>query len=110
MDRGAWWATVLGVTELDMTEQMSTCEHCGSGLQRIGFLFSGKLEVSPQGTKMCSPPSSLDLCMETLEETSFYLLNGPFSISCLAYAAGGVTLEPTTVERRLVCGEFVGAL
>ena len=27
MDRGAWWATVLGVTELDMTEQMSTCEH-----------------------------------------------------------------------------------
>ena len=24
MDRGAWWATVQGVTELDMTEQLST--------------------------------------------------------------------------------------
>ena len=22
MDRGAWWATVHGVTELDMTEQL----------------------------------------------------------------------------------------
>ena len=23
MDRGAWWATVYGVTELDMTEQLT---------------------------------------------------------------------------------------
>ena len=23
MDRGAWWATVHGVTELDMTEQLT---------------------------------------------------------------------------------------
>ena len=26
MDRGAWWATVHGVTELDMTEQLSTAQ------------------------------------------------------------------------------------
>ena len=25
MDRGAWWATVHGVAELDMTEHISTC-------------------------------------------------------------------------------------
>ena len=27
MDRGAWWATVLAVTESDMTEQLSTAQH-----------------------------------------------------------------------------------
>ena len=26
MDRGSWWATVHGVTELDMTEQLSTAQ------------------------------------------------------------------------------------
>ena len=26
MDRGAWWATVNGVIELDRTEQLSICE------------------------------------------------------------------------------------
>ena len=26
MDRGAWWATAHGATELDMTERLSTCE------------------------------------------------------------------------------------
>ena len=27
MERGVWWATVHGVTELDMTELLSTAEH-----------------------------------------------------------------------------------
>ena len=27
MDRGDWWATVYGVTELDTTEQLSTHTH-----------------------------------------------------------------------------------
>ena len=27
MDRGVWWATVHGIAELDMTEQLSTAQH-----------------------------------------------------------------------------------
>ena len=27
IDRGAWWATVNGVAELDRTEQLSTAQH-----------------------------------------------------------------------------------
>ena len=27
MDRGAWWATVLGATESDMTERTRACTH-----------------------------------------------------------------------------------
>ena len=34
IDRGAWWATVRGVTELDMTERLST----HTGIKIPGFL------------------------------------------------------------------------
>ena len=27
MDRGAWWATVYGVTELDMTDRVTRSQH-----------------------------------------------------------------------------------
>ena len=27
MERGPWWATLHGVTESDMTEQLSTAQH-----------------------------------------------------------------------------------
>ena len=30
VDRGAWWATVHGITESDMTEQLSTAQHTRS--------------------------------------------------------------------------------
>ena len=32
MDRGAWWATVHGLTESDMTEQLSTAQRIRQGL------------------------------------------------------------------------------
>ena len=37
VDRGAWWATVLGVAESDMTEQLSTAQlssQCAASLNK----------------------------------------------------------------------------
>ena len=38
VDKGAWWAPVHGVTELDMTERLSTAQHN----QNVAFLCLGK--------------------------------------------------------------------
>ena len=43
MDRGAWWATVHGVTKSDMTEQLSTQTH--RGLVDTVVLFSVVLRM-----------------------------------------------------------------
>ena len=46
--RGAWWATVHGVTESDTTEQLSTHEN-------FHFQFSKRL-LSPSYRLLCSSP------------------------------------------------------
>ena len=38
MDRGAWWATVLGITVLDTTEQLRT-QPGYRGMSRVFFFF-----------------------------------------------------------------------
>jgi len=44
MDRGAWWATVHVVAELEMTEQLSIalCTYCEEALQPSSFLQKRK--------------------------------------------------------------------
>ena len=35
MDRGAWWATVLGFAQSDMTEQLSTAHNSQKSIHKL---------------------------------------------------------------------------
>ena len=73
MDRGAWWATVHGVSESDMTEQPFPAQHPAILMPRLLAWV----------TVSCIKPTSINHCQILTREASF-----PF------FLHGAVPLEP----------------
>ena len=69
MDRGAWWATVHGVIELDMTEQLSTHTHY---IPRTYLFYNWKF-VPFDGLHPIPPPPTSPLVPTTLISFSLSL-------------------------------------
>ena len=65
-DRGAWWVTVHGIAELDMTERLSTHARAHTHTHTHTSRGGGKLEFRISNTARISKQvAKLDLTRET---------------------------------------------
>ena len=80
MDRGAWWAAVCGVTELDMTERISVClskiilkSHSEFNFGRAQLLHEKHICLS--NSTLCIKPSNFPLLIHSFIQLFTHLFN-----------------------------------
>ena len=98
-ERGAWWATVHGIAELDTTEQLSMHTHTHTHTHTHASRGGGKLELRIANTARISKQvAKLDLTRETSKEPKVQA----YSVSKLLWI-----LHVKLLIERWVCNKLV---